>query len=207
MRIIGGQFRSRRLLGPADEGPTRPITDRIKESIFNRLMTRGLPGDGAVLDAFAGIGSFGLEAMSRGATHCTFFEQDAEARRRLTANIQTLKLADQTLVLANDLLGDSWFSQLTEAPFQLGFLDPPYALMQQAVTRQRLLRHLPRLYDLFEPGGAVILRATTDTDSIDPGPWLIDDEFSSGKMRVWMLYRPDEETDPPADLPDDPPQP
>ncbi|MCC5831184.1 MAG: RsmD family RNA methyltransferase [Phycisphaeraceae bacterium] len=193
LRIIAGRFRSRKLLGPADEGPTRPITDRIKESIFNRLMTRGLPGDGPVLDVFAGIGSFGLEAMSRGAEQCTFIERDTEARRRLSANIRTLGLEEHCRVLNIDALTPSWIKHLEQAPFQLGFLDPPYDLMRQAEMRQRILMQLPALYELFVPGSAVILRATRDIGEIEPGPWLIEDDFNAGKMRIWMLYREDED--------------
>ena len=72
MRIIAGTHRGRTLLGPEGDDVTRPITDRVKENLFNRLHSLGVIGYGRVLDVFAGTGSMGLEALSRGATHCTF---------------------------------------------------------------------------------------------------------------------------------------
>jgi 16S rRNA (guanine(966)-N(2))-methyltransferase RsmD len=71
MRIIAGQFRSRVLLGPEDEQTTRPITDRVKQSLFDMV---GPMAEGRhVYDCFAGTGSMGLESLSRGASRATFF--------------------------------------------------------------------------------------------------------------------------------------
>ena len=74
MRIIAGEFKKRKLQGPPDDTTTRPIPDMVKEALFNIL--RGHPEDGAVLDCFAGTGSIGLEALSRGAPRCVFVERD-----------------------------------------------------------------------------------------------------------------------------------
>jgi 16S rRNA (guanine966-N2)-methyltransferase len=80
MRIIAGEFRGRKLLAPESD-TTRPITDRAKQSLFDILSPRI---DGArVLDLFAGTGSMGLECLSRGASHATFFEADRSAVTRL----------------------------------------------------------------------------------------------------------------------------
>src|SRR6185503_18794260 len=100
MRIIAGRFRSRVLLGPEDERTTRPITDRVKQSLFD-ILTPLLP-DARVYDCFAGTGSMGLEALSRGAAHATFFEQDRSALTRLRKNIETLGVAGGATVIAQD---------------------------------------------------------------------------------------------------------
>ena len=93
MRIIAGTHRGRTLLAPADAETTRPITDRVKENLFNRLHSLGVLGYGRVLDVFCGTGSMGLEALSRGADHCTFVDRDRDAIDRLQQNLDTLGIA------------------------------------------------------------------------------------------------------------------
>src|SRR5689334_22888118 len=93
MRIIAGEFRSRTILPPAT-GATRPITDRVKQSLFDILSPRI---EGArVYDCFAGTGSMGLECVSRGAVHATFFEADRSAAALLRKNIATLGVRDRS---------------------------------------------------------------------------------------------------------------
>src|SRR5438094_5779339 len=90
MRIIAGEFRGRRLLAPESD-TTRPITDRVKQSLFDILAPRM---EGAtVLDLFAGTGSMGLESLSRGAAAAWFFEADRPALARLRRNIEMLNLS------------------------------------------------------------------------------------------------------------------
>ena len=104
MRIIAGTHRGRRILPPATDS-TRPITDRVKQSLFDLLAPRI---EGAqVLDLFAGTGSMGLESLSRGAAHATFFESDRSAVKLLRQNIDALKLAPLSTVIATDLF--KWF--------------------------------------------------------------------------------------------------
>src|SRR3954465_9465040 len=91
MRIIAGEFRGRRLLPPEGD-VTRPITDRVKQSLFD-ILTPLLP-DARVYDCFAGTGSMGLECLSRGAAHATFFEADRSAVQRLKKNISTMRVDD-----------------------------------------------------------------------------------------------------------------
>ena len=90
MRIIAGEFRGRKLL-PPDGDATRPITDRVKQSLFDILNPK-IEGS-VVLDVFAGTGSMGLECLSRGARQASFFEKDRSAVERLNRNLQTLNLA------------------------------------------------------------------------------------------------------------------
>src|SRR6476469_1469020 len=99
MRIIAGEFRGRRLLAPEGDA-TRPITDRVKQSLFDILSPR-IEG-ATVYDCFAGTGSMGLECLSRGASHATFFEADRSAVQRLRKNISTIAVGDRADVIAGD---------------------------------------------------------------------------------------------------------
>lgn len=125
MRIVGGEFRGRPLVGPASGG-TRPTSDRVRETLFDILAHRFAdPVSGArVLDLFAGTGALGLEALSRGAASCLMVEQDAEARGTIRRNIEALNLTGRARLFRRDAtdLGEAG----TVAPFGLFFADPPY---------------------------------------------------------------------------------
>ncbi len=128
MRLIGGKWRGRRLVVP-EGNAVRPTGDRVREALFNILEHRGFrPGGGSplpgahVLDGFAGTGSLGLEALSRGAEHATFIEKDRVAQRALEANIAGCKAHDQATVLRADCRTPPRAS----AACTLVFLDPPY---------------------------------------------------------------------------------
>ncbi len=123
MRIIAGLHRGRGILPPPGR-TTRPITDRVKESLFSILT--GQIREARVADIFAGTGSLGLEALSRGASFCCFVERDRHALRLLKQNIHTLGLDQQSQVTRkNAWLFSRWSS--TSDPFDLIFVDPPYA--------------------------------------------------------------------------------
>src|SRR5215469_15220668 len=104
MRIVGGRYRGRRLLAPAGEA-VRPTSDRAREALFNilshgRLAAEGIPFAGAaVLDAFAGTGALGLEALSRGAAEALFIEQDRQALAALRGNIAALGETDRARII------------------------------------------------------------------------------------------------------------
>ncbi len=135
MRIIAGQFRGRKLLPPATDA-TRPVTDRVKQSVFD-ILAPVLEG-AVVYDCFAGTGSMGLECLSRGAKHVTFFEAERTAATRLKTNIATLKVEQHGTVIAGDLF--RWFRQST--PRQratLVFLDPPYRFLGERAEDLRSL--------------------------------------------------------------------
>jgi 16S rRNA (guanine966-N2)-methyltransferase len=126
MRIIGGQARGRRLLAPTGRG-TRPTADRVREAMFSMVAARRDLGGARVLDLFAGSGALGLEALSRGAIHCTFVEADRRCCRLLAQNAAQLELAGQTAVLP--LRVEVALGQLGAgtADFDLVLADPPYA--------------------------------------------------------------------------------
>jgi len=124
MRIIAGQFRGRKLLSAHDRS-VRPTTDRAKQSIFDMLSHR-LDLEGIeVLDLFAGSGSLGLEALSRGARHVVFVDKAKESVQVLEKNIATLGCRPQCTVYPADVF---WFLKNTRRAFDLVFVDPPYRL-------------------------------------------------------------------------------
>ncbi len=167
MRIIGGIHRGRGILPPPEghggSARTRPITDRVKEALFNSLMSRNVTGRGTVLDIFAGTGSLGLEALSRGADFCAFIEQDRKARGLLDQNLQTLGMNEQAQVLGVDALSSHWLGALRHATYLLAFCDPPYRLMTEPNSAERVHRLLASLAERIEPDGLLVLRTPRET--------------------------------------------
>jgi 16S rRNA (guanine966-N2)-methyltransferase len=131
LRIIGGSWRGRRLRFPASP-QIRPTPDRVRETLFNWLSLR-VPG-ARCLDLFAGSGALGLEALSRGAAHVTFVERDAAAAREIAA-----RLAEWGAPAASVEHADAGtFLRAPAAPFDIVFLDPPFASQLLASTAARL---------------------------------------------------------------------
>jgi 16S rRNA (guanine966-N2)-methyltransferase len=127
VRIVGGSHRGRPLVAPEGDR-VRPTSDRAREALFNilehgRWAAAGSPVAGAhVLDAFAGTGALGLEALSRGAAQATFLEQSAAALAVLKANVAALGFGGRSTVLRADAAAPP----RAAAPASLVFLDPPY---------------------------------------------------------------------------------
>ncbi|MCC6428808.1 MAG: RsmD family RNA methyltransferase [Phycisphaerales bacterium] len=142
MRIIAGEFRSRKLLSPPDAEITRPIPDRVKESLFGLL--RGHIEGSMVFDGFAGSGAFGLEALSRGAARCTFVERDRTAADLLRRNIENLGVEDRAELVVGDALGPGALARCPR-PATIVFLDPPYPLVRDPIGWKRTRIQLERL--------------------------------------------------------------
>lgn len=126
MRIIAGKHRGRNLLAPEGRA-VRPTSDRAREAVFDilahgRFASQDACLDAMVLDAFAGTGAFGLEALSRGARHASFIEKDRDARKALQQNIATLGETAHAAIL----LGDATRPPRATGACSLVFLDPPY---------------------------------------------------------------------------------
>jgi 16S rRNA (guanine(966)-N(2))-methyltransferase RsmD len=126
MRIVAGEFRGRHLKSPTWEG-LRPTSDRLRETLFNIL---GPSVAGArVLDGYAGTGAIGLEALSRGAAHVTFVEQDARAVKLIETNLEALdagqRLQPRRSIIRAEI-ADA-VRRLAGEVFDLIILDPPYA--------------------------------------------------------------------------------
>lgn len=122
MRVIAGSCRSLPLITPEGE-ETRPTTDRIKETLFN-ILQGDIPG-AVFYDFFSGSGGIGIEALSRGAKHCYFIDQNKEAINCLKKNLQFTKLNDMATVYHRDAISTIPFLQ---EKADIIFMDPPYAL-------------------------------------------------------------------------------
>lgn len=122
MRVIGGEFRSRKLF-EVDSDKTRETRDRVKESIFNSINTQ-LYG-AKVLDLFAGSGSLGIEAISRGSSSSVFIDVNNRAVRTIKANLDNLNINERSSVYQSDYL--SYLNNCSDV-FDVILLDPPYEL-------------------------------------------------------------------------------
>ena len=168
MRIIAGEFRGRRIQAPSGRA-TRPMLDRVREAMFSTLQP--WLGDAVVLDLFAGSGSLGLEALSRGARHVRMVERGAPALASLRKNVDGLRVRHRVEVLVADALNAASWLPMAD----LIFLDPPYALLDEA--RPRVLDALARLVSgHLDPGGVAVLHV--------PHGALAAGELPSSRARV-----------------------
>jgi 16S rRNA (guanine966-N2)-methyltransferase len=129
MRIVAGALRGRAITAPSGEA-TRPTSDRARQAVFNILEHAkwAPPLDGArVIDLFAGSGALGLEALSRGAEFCLFVDTDAAARGAVSANLEAFGLFGKARVHRRDATSLGPRPAADGGPFDLAFLDPPYA--------------------------------------------------------------------------------
>ena len=135
MRVIAGEFRSRRLKSiPGDA--TRPTPERLRETLFNILALRI---EGATfLDAYAGTGAVGIEALSRGARHAFFLERDRHALETIRENLASLGLERRATVVAGPVL-----VTMARQAADIVFLDPPYNLEREYGAALELLAEAP----------------------------------------------------------------
>jgi 16S rRNA (guanine966-N2)-methyltransferase len=146
MRIISGSFKGKKILLPKDK-LTRPLRDLTKESIFNILKHSKLLNveleNSNILDLFSGVGSFGLECLSRGAKNVTFLESYTEVLSILKKNIDNLNQQDQTRIIEKDIFSKNTLKLLNDK-FDIIFMDPPYkekklSFLLNAITQLELL--------------------------------------------------------------------
>ena len=145
MRVVAGELRGRRLAAPAT-GTTRPTTDKVREAVFNALASLDVVVDARVADLYAGSGALGIEALSRGAAHCTFVERDRGAIAAIGENIATLGLRDRSRVVVGDGIVAA-----ARLDVDLAFADPPYGFDDWP----RLLRAVRADLVIAEAAGAV----------------------------------------------------
>jgi 16S rRNA (guanine966-N2)-methyltransferase len=184
MRIVGGKFKGRAIRTPEGSN-TRPTSDRARESIFNVLAhAEWAPAmEGArVIDAFAGSGALGFEAMSRGAGFCLFVETESSARGCIRDNVETFQLFGSTRIHRRSAVDLGPKPAGLGAPFDLVFLDPPYAYNLVPPALDQLIR------------GAWITRealAVAETSADEDAPvapgWEKLDERVYGAARVSFL--------------------
>lgn len=155
MRVIAGTARSLQLKAPLGDH-TRPTTDRIKETLFNMIQTE-VPG-AVFLDMFAGSGSIGIEALSRGAVFAVFIENDKNAQACIEDNLSHTKFKPKTVLCKQDAFV-SLQSLEYKYQFDIVFMDPPY---DQELER-RVLEYLT-VSSLITEDTLIIFEASLDTD-------------------------------------------
>jgi len=183
MRIISGSARGRRLKEPMGMD-TRPTTDKVKESLFNIIQFE-LEGR-RVLDLFAGTGQLGLEALSRGAEHCTFVDRRREAADLVKENVKLCRFEGQARVVQGE---SQAFLRACGEKFDVIFLDPPYQtnLLESALTS--ILE-----FDILGNHGIIVCESSQERElPVLPPPYERGREYRYGKIKLAVFRRPGSE--------------
>ena len=183
MRVVGGRHRGRRLVAPPGEAG-RPTSDRAREALFNILShgdfaAAGLPFAGEnVVDAFAGTGALGIEALSRGAARAVFIETDRTALAALRRNLAALDEEDSADIISGDA------TRPPRPPYQaaLAFLDPPY----RSDLATPALAALARMGWLAPRALAIVELAAKELFSPPPGFAMIDERVYGAAKLVFL---------------------
>ena len=186
MKIIAGHARGRKLKAPAGL-TTRPATSRMRESIFSRLLVR-LDFDGlSVLDIFAGSGSLGIEALSRGAAHVTFVDSSRDAASAIRANLAQLELSDRARIVAADVRRALGELGRSHESFDLIFVDAPFKDDMSAEVLALLGEH-----QLVASGGWVVVEQSKRAPVAPPAPEAHERAFVAtiGDHRIAFYRRP-----------------
>lgn len=177
MRVIAGRAKGRRLT-VARGSTTRPMMDRAKEGIFSSLGDAVV--DAAVVDLYAGSGSLGLEALSRGAESCVFVERDRRALTALRRNVEAVGLGGEVVSApVEDYL------ERPVGPFGLAFVDPPYGLPLPSV--EQVLARLARA--LATDAIVVVHRRVGDGEATLPGGLVESDRRRYGQAEITRLVK------------------
>ena len=188
-KIISGEFRSRSLLNIPDDLSTRPFLGRVKESVFGMLYEWF---EGAnVLDLFAGIGTVGLEAVSRGASSVLMVEKNPKVFAVLQQNIEMFNCSDRAIAMQADALAQTCLLRAPQ-PIDLIFMDPPYRMMQDELGRARILNQLHLCRTLMGDKGFVVLRSPVNPNDVDFSiPGFEGPEIHQYQKSMWtFLYSP-----------------
>lgn len=178
VRIIGGKWRGRKLSFPINS-PARPTLDQIRETLFNWLQP--VISESRCLDAFAGSGALGIEALSRGAAHVTFIDQDVTILKHLRSeldafnvdNFETIRLSMPTNL-----------SQITTPPFDIIFLDPPFDsdLLEQTLKALTISQ-------LVKPGTLVYFETNARHELIFDENWVLHRHKKTKRISYGLLLK------------------
>lgn len=172
MRIIGGQYRGKKLLSPLDD-QTRPTSDRVRENIFNILSSRISFQGRSVLDLFSGTGALGIEAISRGAHDVTFVDHHKPALKILKEN--TRDFSERSTILERDAV--SFIHSKLPHTYDIIFMDPPYGLNSLEKIIDTILKN-----QLVKEGGLLVIE--TDKKTILSQPQT---SRTYGNTTIWIL--------------------
>jgi 16S rRNA (guanine(966)-N(2))-methyltransferase RsmD len=175
MRGIAGRYKGRRLQAPTWEG-LRPTSDKLRETLFNILAPR--VARARVFDGYAGTGAVGIEALSRGAAHVTFVEQDRRATALIAANISGCDAAADYTIETGDVASEL---RRHAAAFDVIWLDPPYDSDSSDA--------LDAAARALAPGGVVVLERATRREPHVPASLMRIRDVKSGDSTLTFLTR------------------
>ena len=184
MRIIGGKFKGKKLLGPKDK-ETRPLKDLTKESIFNIINHSNKfsinINKALILDLFSGVGSFGIECLSQGAKNVTFIEKYNGVLPVLKKNLQNLKSIENYEILEKDIYNINFLKSL-DKKFDIVFMDPPYKdkdinLLLDNINNKKILSE----------NGILIIHRHKDEKDLIPNKLKIIEEKKYGLSKIIFL--------------------
>ena len=184
MRIISGDFKGKKILQPKDK-LTRPLKDLTKESIFNIINHSNLINinlkNSNILDLFSGVGSFGLECLSRGALTVTFFENYINAIKILKLNISNLNIKKKVKIIEKNVFDEGSLDSLNKK-FEIIFVDPPF----KEKKLNFLLKKIYKLKILEKNGVLIIHRHKKEKDKF-PEEYKIIKEKIYGISKLFFL--------------------
>ncbi|MGD0338433.1 MAG: 16S rRNA (guanine(966)-N(2))-methyltransferase RsmD [Bacteroidota bacterium] len=180
MRIIAGEYGGR-ILRTVDNPSVRPATDRVRESLFNILNNRIRIAGAKVLDLFAGSGSVGIEALSRGAERAVFVEQAYPAVRVIEEN---LRMLGESASRRAEVIRGNAFRYIKESieSFDLVFVDPPYALKHSEMLPILLVEH-----ERIARNGIMVMEHTKKFSFPSSPKYIIDDQRVFGMTVVSFI--------------------
>ena len=178
MRIVGGKYRHRLIVYPDDATHTRPTKDRVREAIFSAI---GDISNYNVLDLYAGSGAMGIEALSRGASHCVFVDSSLIAIKTIKENVSNLKIPENEyeIIKNRDLVAIDSFKE----KFDLIILDPPYEEGQY-----EMIVNLLKEKDLISENAIIVMEANRPIvlENID---YKKNKEYHYGDIMVFIYWR------------------
>ena len=181
MRIIGGNFKGKKILEPKDK-ETRPLKDLTKESVFNIINHSNKFSvnleKSYVLDLFSGTGSFGLECLSRKARHVSFVENYKGILPILKKNLSNLKTINNYSIIEKNILIDSYFLEKKEK-FDVIFIDPPYKEQKINVILNNLSK-----FKTLKPDGIIIIHRHKKEEDNFPEEFKIIEEKNYGISKI-----------------------
>ncbi len=181
MRIIGGKLKGKKIFEPKDK-ITRPLKDLAKESIFNILGHSNKfhinLKDAIILDLFAGVGSFGLETLSRGSKKVVFIENYINVLEILKKNISNLKLNSKSEIIKDDIFENDIFKKLNQK-FDIIFLDPPFKEKKISFIFSEIKK-----FNILKKNGILIIHRNSKQMEVFPKNFSILDEKKYGISKI-----------------------
>ena len=184
MRIISGLYKGKKILEPKDK-QTRPLKDLTKESIFNVINHSNKfkinVSNAIVLDLFSGVGSFGLECLSRGVNEVIFVENYFGVLPILKKNLANLKTIKNYSIIEEDIFNENFLSNLKKS-FDIIFLDPPYKIKNISELLNKI-----RIFKLLNKNGIIILHRHKDEEENLPINFKIVENKKYGISKIMFI--------------------